>query len=874
MTTRLKSACKAGILVAACVSLAICSSCSDEEVMNGSGQSDKLSFGVSLSDKWETASKTRSTAGETPERSTFKFDGSDLWLIATSGESMDSTLFTKPEKTQTRAAAVTPGSFYDSFGVYAYVYEGDDWTSGQNVKPYFTAEKVTQSSGDLWTTSPARFWPGEQYQMHFFAYAPYDITENISVNDDNTPVLAYTVPEKVADQKDLIVATADVQGNHNSSVSLRFGHILTAVKVKAAEGVSGTITKVALTGIRNTGNYTFGGTEWSGVDGSVSFVQEFDPGKELDGSEGTFVVDGDNTFMMIPQVLADEAQIEVVYKDAQTSTERTLTASIAGHKWPFCTTVIYKISTTSIEIIPILEVTPPSDIYHAGYQQSYKVTSYVTQGDEQRLVGWTTEFVEGDEESGYTVIERPDWLTTFTTEDNEGSTTAKTYTVNASPQTGVFQDNEHTLALRQTASISGPNPYNLSNATGVSEVERTANCYVINAPGTYSLPLVYGNAIDKEKNPNSPYYNTSAYTSNNSGSRVLKTFFNHRGEAITDPYIYNNDNCTPASAKLIWQDAENLLSDIRLSSDNHSLVFTVNQATIAEGNAVVAVCDASDEVMWSWHIWVTDYKLGTDLKTITNSGTHTMLPYNLGWCNGTIRTFAARSVKVRFTQNETGAQQVITVTQAYGEDIFRGTQLFYEWGRKDPMLPWEGISIGSSINKTWYDASGTSSTDLSTASWETGRTTIINGILNPGTYCRNTEMDNTYFNLWAVDNSSDSKTLATSTKTVYDPCPVGYKVPLLNAFGTFSTSTGEYDGSESKKGWNFNCNEGTVFFPITGNRIQSSGGLQYTGTRGYYWSAVPYEAARSYQLHIQPTYVNKNTISNRAWGSAVRPVQE
>lgn len=869
MTTRLKSACKAGILVAACVSLAICSSCSDEEVMNGSGQSDKLSFGVSLSDKWETASKTRSTAGETPERSTFKFDGSDLWLIATSEASMDSTLFTKPRKTQTRAAAVTPERFYDSFGVYAYVYEGDDWTSGQNVKPYFTAEKVTQSSGDLWTTSPARFWPGEQYRMHFFAYAPYDITENVSVNDDNTPALAYIVPEKVADQKDLIVATADVQGNHNSSVSLRFGHILTAVKVKAAEGVSGTITKVALTGIKNTGKYTFGGTEWSGVDGSVSFVQEFDPGKELDGSEGTFVVDGDNTFMMIPQVLADEAQIEVVYKDAQTSTERTLTASIAGHEWPFGTTVIYKISTTSIEIIPVLEVAPPSDIYHAGYKESYKVTSYVTQGDEQRPVGWTTEFVEGDEENGYTVIERPDWLTTFTTEDNEGSTTAKPYSVNASAQTGVFQDNEHTLALRNTASISGPNPYNLSNATGASEVERTANCYVINAPGTYSLPLVYGNAIDKEKNPNSPYHNTLAYISTNSGSKVLQTFLNHTGETITNPYIYNNDNCTPASAKLIWQDAENLLSDIKLSSDNHSLVFTVNQATIAEGNAVVAVCDASGEVMWSWHIWVTDYKLGTDLKTVTNSGTHTMLPYNLGWCNGTIRTFAERSVKVRFTQNETGAQKVITVTQAYGKDIIRGTQPFYQWGRKDPMLPWDGIS--STHNKTWYDASGTSSADLSTDSWDTDHTAIINGILNPGTYCENILMDNKYYNLWAVDNSSTS--MSTSTKTVYDPCPVGYKVPLLNAFGTFGSYTGEYD--ENEKGLYFTCAEGKVFFPITGNRIQDSGVLQFTGTRGYYWSAVPYEAARSYQFQIQYSgYVKLETISNRAWGSAVRPVQE
>ena len=104
---------------------------------------------------------------------------------------------------------------------------------------------------------------------------------------------------------------------------------------------------------------------------------------------------------------------------------------------------------------------------------------------------------------------------------------------------------------------------------------RTANCYIMNAPGTYRLPLVYGNAIDKVKVPGTGN-NTSAYTSSAPASyNILSTFINHRGVGITNPYIYNNANCTPAKCTLIWQDAQNLVTGVALSADRHFLQFTV-----------------------------------------------------------------------------------------------------------------------------------------------------------------------------------------------------------------------------------------------------------------------------------------------------------
>ena len=677
MTTRLKSACKAGILVAACVSLAICSSCSDEDMMNSSGQSDKLSFGVSISDKWETAPGTRSTAGETPERSAFKFDGSDMWLIATSEEGMDSTLFTKPEKTQTRAAAVTPGSFYDSFGVYAYVYEGNDWTSGQNVKPYFTAEKVTQSSGDLWTTSPTRFWPGEQYRMQFFACAPYDITQKVTMND-NTPELAYTVPEEVKDQKDLIVATADVQGNYNSSLPLKFKHILTAVKVKAAEGVSGTITKVALKGIKYKGTHVLGTSAWdvdeeATKDFELSCLVTLDP--TIEG--GTFIVDDDNTFMMIPQILAGNAELEVTFSDGT-----VLTGGLSDKTdWEIGHTVVYKISRTGDEYIFEVktnydpqEYFPPSQTITNG-KLTLSVTSYKLEANNHRTpVNWKiTEYCVGDPDN------EKNWQNTWTdkqysrkcgnsaqwlevpqdpTSVSDIVTTqnmklwGRSYTNDWDKNERVITDMNKNWVEHSIPSVGTDDaPFDLSKydftkylkdsdvPTDNASVE-TANCYVIRNPGTYKFPLVYGNGIKNGEK------NESAYSGK----------YDHEGKNITSPFIQG-----ATKVELLWQDYKGLITDVVLLPEEtfcennvqYVKFTTATQEAIQQGNALIAVKNDEGTVLWSWHIWVTNNEEVTRFTPMQNASgnSNPMSNLNLGYCNDVSEYWPERKVYVKVVQD-------------------------------------------------------------------------------------------------------------------------------------------------------------------------------------------------------------------------------
>ena len=93
----------------------------------------------------------------------------------------------------------------------------------------------------------------------------------------------------------------------------------------------------------------------------------------------------------------------------------------------------------------------------------------------------------------------------------------------------------------------------------------TANCYLISGPGDYSFDAtVMGNGVSTERAP---------------ASRLA-----------------------PVAAGLVWQDTPGLLSDVELCEGR--VCFTAGGK---KGNALLAVYDAGGKVLWSWHIWATDY---------------------------------------------------------------------------------------------------------------------------------------------------------------------------------------------------------------------------------------------------------------------------
>lgn len=858
-------------------------SCAKDPAVDGDLQGDMLRFAVAEEKGWNM--HLQRCAAEAEERTAVSSENV-AEVFSLRGENPADTLFLhasvadriatqyprlQTDRLQTRGMPVERGNFYDSFGVLASVYTGS-WSEVSCLPDYMYDVEVTKASS--WTTS--YYWPGSGRNIRFFAYAPYD-GRGIVLSDKTspgTPSITYTVPVAVADQQDLLVAaTSEMAGNTTAAAPLIFAHALTVVRFTTGDDMmAGRITKITLKGVYGSGSHVMGSDSWGSYGAKTDFSQTL--AVSVDGSADQEITSGAATFMMVPQTLPAGASIEVVYTDDLTSTQRILTASIAGSQWPMGKFVTYRISTSSISITPTFSVTMPGDFTYAGGSKTYSVASSISvsrPGDDAKVIAmeWSAEFVEEDGSGGYTPIPKPYWVESFATSGIGDASPV----VKIGAQSGITV-NIHDDALRKATPVSGI--YNLSNPTGLSTIMNTANCYVINAPGKYSLPLVYGNAIKNGRT------NTSAYTSNASGGIVLTPFVNHLGAGITSPYIYNNPNCNPRWAELLWQDEANLVTNVALSEDKRTLLFEVAAATIRQGNAIVVVRDANAKIMWSWHIWVTDYRLGDDIKTVTNFQgiSYKFMPVNIGWCYAEPTNYEARSVKVRFMQTETGDTQVVTLNQLSHTVEISDNSPYFQFGRKDPMLP----ALSGDQTKTWYNAYGISSTALKTSSWNFGVPCIMEGILNPDKFCINYYMDNMYNNLWSADNTAIGWNDDTVVKTIYDPSPVGYHVPAANAFTGFTTNglsslsvTGTWDREE--RGWNFTCMDAgsqasTVFFRALGYRSPLTGAPGAVSSDGYYWSVSPLSVYGGSSLIFHSSKVDPTASSNRAYGFTVRPVQE
>ena len=794
----------------------------------------------------------------------------------------------------TRAAPVDGMGFYDSFGVLASVYSGA-WDESSCFPDYMYNVMVTKSSS--WTTS--YYWPGGGRNVRFFAYAPYNWEGIVLSGKDvaGTPTITCSVPDDVQDQKDLLVAVSgEMPGNTSSTAPLNFRHVLTAVRfVTGDDMLAGRITKITLKNVYGKAVYLMGGTSWRDFGSVKSFSQT--PDKEVSGQPGEEITGGVTTFMMIPQQLPSGASIEIVYTDGLSSTSRTLRTSIAGKSWPMGKTITYRISTTSISVVSEFSVTSSGNFTHEGGTVNYTVRSFATvsggDGSSQKVeMKWSAEFVEEDGVGVYHAIPRPFWLTGFTGSGNGG---ASQHEATAETQQGVTE-NPHNSKLQIAEDINaqtGKTPYNLSNSSGEEAVENTANCYLVNAPGIYSLPLVYGNGI-KSGNFNTPAYNKPH-------------FKNHLDKQISNPYIYNNSQCNPTDAILLWQDEENLVTEVRLSSDKKRLEFKVDGSTIRQGNAVVAV-RGNGKIMWSWHVWVTDYKLGEDIRTMysKNNKGYAMMPVNIGWCDGETTTYAGRKVLVRFTQAVTGMTKIVPLVQE--EHIVKqsGNNPYFQFGRKDPM-PGRVVTGPSSVTSKPCHGDYTFKV-------QKGKVPISTGIMNPHVFYTDPHSNpnanqnwtsETRVDLWGCRTSSNTGIDASVSKTIYDPSPSGFCLPASGAFSAttingndqstdrningdrfitlFANNQGGYFYCKPMKAsGNWDITGGTLFFPNSLGRHNKSGKI--IPTTSYYWTATAQNQNAAPVLCLRNNVVSPpggkspgrfwSAVFGRAGGFSVRPVRE
>lgn len=843
------------IVLACCATMALMLvSCASDELAGealGSGRAIAFEVGVAGSIDVTT---TRSGADDILPTSSFALHGGDSTLYANWDERNTIDMHYNTTSVATRGNIKTSDAFYDSFGLYGYVYDSSsDWESNKtSLSPDSKIDNVEVSKlSGLWTADA--YWPGSTKKATFFAYAPYNC-QGAVISTTGTPSVTYTVPQTISQQQDLLIAKSsnDISCDGKTLPSLSFDHALSAIVFKQGTLPSGyTIKSIEISGVYNNGTLSFGGTDWENRQGAASY-------------KSTSLND---VLFLMPQTVPADGKLSVTLYDG--TKDIIVHSSLENTEWKKGYKYTYSLSVNKLTGEYHIEVTTPSSTTfdEKGGSFSYSVTSYYEWSDgTQKNITWTAEF---STDGGTTwTTSAPSWLTDFTT-SGDGSTTAKNYSATVSASSSSVTASS---VLQNAPKVSD---YDLSKHTVSGEdcEMTTANCYLVHAAGTYKLPLVYGNAI-KNGAPNTTAYKPTV--SSNSDT-FLTTFLNHDDEEITGPWLKDN-SVTPNGAKLIWQDVNGLITNVAISGD-YLTFTTASQSTISEGNAVIAATK-DDVVVWSWHIWVTPETLSTLTTIQGNTITYYVTPVNLGWVNiGNISLngYLGRSCTVKITQSG-GQEKKFVVTQNSSKPITpitaskQGVNTYYQWGRKDPEIPAAGIN--SSTNHAAYNSSGGNAA----LAYSGTSVTIGTTIQNPLTHNSSSGSYSTLqYNLWDANNTALRQIKSNTVKTIYDPCPAGFCVPTSDLWYMMSGNSGRLSTSGTWDSMNYGrlwtSNTPNVFFPASGSRNFSDGSLTNVGSLGYYWSASPFSTYTGSNLYFSSSSWDWYYL-NRALGFPVRAVLE
>ena len=369
----------------------------------------------------------------------------------------------------------------------------------------------------------------------------------------------------------------------------------------------------------------------------------------------------------------------------------------------------------------------------------------------------------------------------------------------------------------------------------ITQIGSSSNCYIV-VPGTaVSIPV--------ERANESPIAITGATLTNGTYHQILSE--------------------TTWTASLLWESTVGLVTVSNATGTGPTGRFVVTANTPAGsngGNAVVQIKNSANEVLWSWHIWVTGYNPnsgGTTYSRSNGTKTYVFMDRNLG------ATAAAAS---------SSSDQAAAVSG-----------LMYQWGRKDPFPGANSWNITDGTDPTVvYSTSGTSMnvlTNVQAVPSGAVPNNLTNAIRNPFVFYKNTVSPYDWF---VYNNSSyqnndlwggvDISVTTFAPKTVFDPCPTGWRVP------PWTGSNSPWNGYSSGTLSNYSMLlTGIGYYPASGLRPYNSGAFLVVGIYGYSWpgsSGSLGSTAGIYLFFNSSGIVNATYYCERADGFPVRCVKD
>lgn len=329
-----------------------------------------------------------------------------------------------------------------------------------------------------------------------------------------------------------------------------------------------------------------------------------------------------------------------------------------------------------------------------------------------------------------------------------------------------------------------------------------------------------------------------------------------------------------------------------------------------EGNALVALCSGSGEILWSWHMWVTDAEIGS-----SEANGLEWMDRNIGALTIEMSDIANRGMLYQWGRKEpflpSPAEYIAMPTHSYDddynlnetEDEYNRIQAEIEANRMvlnvnnmqtgDGDYEWQYVGYPAPVA---LNAPGNITYAIEHPTTLLGCRTDI----AIGEYLFDWYMQQDLMNTSGVMMQSESQLwgdaeAGTDYKTIFDPCPPGYCVPPRGAFGEIPS---EYactfisdEWTKEDYGWTWTGGNGD-FFPAVGN-YDVSGLIGETSERMLYWTAESFGNGTSgfgkaatlfvayndiyygiYPLLDESVAASWYSYGARAYGASVRCVKE
>lgn len=688
---------------------------------------------------------------------------------------------------------------------------------GSTVANYLYNEKVNV---DGTMVNPVKWKKSESSKLKFFAVHPATDGSNplVTTSSGTNPIVNYAPNTDVKKQFDLLVANTN-PFNYDDYVSqkipIAFSHATTAVLFKVGNDLSYNqqVKKIEIRNVIGSGTYDIATKTWTPSTTKKNFALELSTPFSTAVNPGAIMNGGDGTFFMVPQDIPADADVKITFVSG-----KSVVAKIGGNgkKWVAGTTRTYAISNPKDLEDRNAVLTVSSDKSTYNYNETdvpFKVTSYselTGSGRPAKAEPWAITKYEFSADGTTWTEGKPSMVAAMSSESGNGGTSAEARTM-------TFTNEYHDYKAEREAALKAATEENGKDLSMVNGSKSTANCYIVSAGGTYKFPMVYGNAYKNGVD------NTEAYKPTGASSNYFVTPFYHGTDEVQYSWGKDNGEITKAEiehaddAKVLWNSEPNLVKDAKISADGKFVEFSVDRSKIKEASAIIAVTRGTTykNVLWSWHIWITSKDV-----VDTDNGYFMREPLGFRHTKWQGTTYEKdRKVRLTVTQTRTGKTATVEFTQKASPMVREGEAMYYQQGRKDPLINATGFSHQPPVNNSGLvllhsvnfpmrmgAARRYNETGVSKGNWD---------------WCWNPDENGTYFNLWDANNRQGHGYAGAFVKTVYDPSPVGFRVPRLAEFEKIN------NGNNGK----------AAFTPLTGFLSYVDFSVHNKGANGYYWSS-------------------------------------